>query len=68
MDDAGLTVGELRMRLALRGHEFSEGGIRHWMRGGRYPTPEVMQALAAILDVPDYRHVLPPAPRMRPKN
>ena len=67
MEDAGLTVAELRKRLALKGHEFSEGGIRHWMRGGRYPSPEVMQALAKILVVPDYRHILPPEKTTRSK-
>ncbi len=61
IDAAGLTVKELRMRLAQKDHEFSEAAIRHWMRGERYPMPEVMLSLAQIFGLSDYRHVLPPS-------
>lgn len=67
LDATGLDVKELRMRLAKGGHNFSEAAIRNWMRGTAFPSPFAMEALAAVLKVPDadYRHILPPAIQKR---
>jgi len=67
IDAAGLTVKELRMRLAENGHDFSEAAIRHWMRGAYTPSLDAIEALGAALKLPDYRHVLPPPARNRRK-
>jgi transcriptional regulator with XRE-family HTH domain len=68
MEAAGLTVTELRKRLAVKGHDFSDSGVRKWMRGDAYPSPEAMISLASIFGLPDYRFVLPYAdPRPRKK-
>jgi len=67
MQDAGLTVKELRMRLAKQEQHFSEAGIRNWMRGTAFPSPFAMVALAEILELEDWRHVLPPSPQKRRK-
>jgi transcriptional regulator with XRE-family HTH domain len=65
MDAAGLTAAELRKRMAGIRIEISEQGIRNWMRGDRYPSAEMMEALARIFGLPDYRHVLPPPHKPR---
>lgn len=63
IENAGLTVAALRERLAAAKVDVTESGIRKWMRGERYPDHETMEVLGKILNLKDYRHVLPPAPR-----
>ena len=60
VDRAGLTVGELHRHLAQRGFRITESGIRKWLRGEAFPTVEVLELLAGILGLTDYRHILPP--------
>lgn len=59
LDKSGLSVTELRERLAEFGQEFSDSGVRKWMRGESFPTPDVMVTLAEIFRLSDYRDILP---------
>jgi hypothetical protein len=59
MEAAGLTVADLRMKLARHDFAFTEAAIRHWMRGDHTPSLDAMAALGKIFGLSDYRHVLP---------
>jgi hypothetical protein len=65
VDGAGLTVAELRSRLATRNQTMTESGIRKWLRGDTFPSPLMMEVLAEIFGLSDYRDVLPAPPRKR---
>jgi ribosome-binding protein aMBF1 (putative translation factor) len=62
IETAGLSISELSKRLGI-----SEQAIRNWTRGQRYPSPEMMERLAGIFELADYRHVLPKPARRKQK-
>ncbi len=68
IDASGLKVGEIVDKMSMNGHKISKQGLRNYLRGDRYPSPEIMEALAEVLSIDDYRTILPePRPKSRKK-
>lgn len=55
-----LGPSEFTSRLQAAGVEVSAEAVKKWISGDRMPRPQDLEAIADVLSVKDYRHLLPP--------